>query len=223
MENMDVSTDSEVQFRNGAAVQSFTEEQDEASGDNNDMLTHGVLGSDADDEDSRSGHACFSEDYVEEAESDVEDEPHPDDPTPPAGMDAQDAQDTPGPQRHARPRNRGSRRQKEHGPGNQKHIVNFDRDEDYRTDRPVWRHGFSFPRDTVQVPDHAFHPEPTSQRSNGLLFNLTGFQPLDFFCRMWPCELFDYIADETNRHHDAGEDRNRQCSEYSFMLFTLFL
>ncbi len=109
MENMDVSTDSEVQFRNGAAVQSFTEEHDEASGDDDDTLTHGVPGSDADDKDSHSGHACFSEDYVEEAESDVEDEPHLDDPPPPAGVDAQDAQDAPGPQRRARPRNRGSR------------------------------------------------------------------------------------------------------------------
>ncbi len=200
MENMDMSTDSEVQFRNGAAVQSFTEEQEEASGDDNDMLTHGIAGSDTDDEDSRSSHACFLEDYME---------PHPDDLPPPAGVDTQDAQDNPGPQRHAWPRNRGSRRKKEQGPGNQKHIVNFDRDEDYRTDCPVWKHGSSFPRDTVQVPDLAFHPEPTSQHSDGLLFDPTGFQPLDFFYRMWPHELFDYIADETNRHHDVGEDCNR--------------
>ncbi len=72
---MDVSTDSEVQFRNGAAVQSFTEDHDETSGDDDDTLTHGVAGLDADDEDSRSGHAHFSEDYMEEAESDVEGEP----------------------------------------------------------------------------------------------------------------------------------------------------
>ena len=72
---MDMSTDSEVQFRNGAAVQSFTEDHDEPSGDDDDMLTHGVAGLDADDEDSRSGHARFSEDNMEEAESDVEGEP----------------------------------------------------------------------------------------------------------------------------------------------------
>ncbi len=71
MENIDMSTDSEVQFR-----QSFTEEHDEASGDEEDTITHGVAGSDADDEDSRASHAHFSEDYVE-AESDVEDEPPP--------------------------------------------------------------------------------------------------------------------------------------------------
>ena len=77
MENMDVSTDSEVQFRNGAAVQSFTEDHDEPSGDDDDTLTHGIAGSDADDKDSHSSHARFSEDYVEEAESDVEGEPPP--------------------------------------------------------------------------------------------------------------------------------------------------
>ncbi len=71
MENMDVSTDSEVQFRNGAAVQSFTEEHDETSGDEDDTMTPGVEGSDADDEDSCSSHARFSEDYVEEVESDA--------------------------------------------------------------------------------------------------------------------------------------------------------
>ncbi len=69
MENMDISTDSEVQFR-----QCFTEDHDEPSGDEDDTLTHGVAGSDTDDEDSRAGHACFLEDYVE-AESDVDDEP----------------------------------------------------------------------------------------------------------------------------------------------------
>ena len=146
---MDVSTDSEVQFRNDATVQSFTEEHDGTSGDEDDTMTPGIEGSDADDKDSRSGHAHFSEDYVEEAESDAEGEPHPDDLPPPAGVDAQDAKDTPGAQQRARPRNRGSRRRKEHGPGNQKHIVNFDRDEDYRTDRPVWRHGSTFPSNTV--------------------------------------------------------------------------
>ena len=198
MDNMDLSTDSEVQFRNGAAVQSFTEEHDKTSGDEDDTMTPGVEGSDADDEDSCSSHARFSEDYVEEVESDAEGEPHPDDLPPPTSVDAQDAEDAPGVQRRARPRNRGSRRRKEHGPGNQKHIVNFDRDEDYRTDHPVWRHGSTFPRDTVQVPDLAFQPEPTSQCADGLLFDPTGFQPLDFFYRMWPCELFDYIADETN-------------------------
>ena len=225
MENMDMSTDSEVQFRNGAAVQSFTEDHDKPSGDDDDMLTHSVAGSDADDEDSHSSHACFSEDYVEEAESDVEGEPPPLDempPTPPASVDAQDTQDNPGPQWRAWPCNRGSRRKKEQGPGNQKHIVNFDRDEDYRTDRPLWKHGSSFPRDTVQVPDLAFQPEPTSQCSDGLLFDPTGFQPLDFFYQMWPRELFDYIADEMNRNHDVGEDRNRRCGEYSFMPYTLF-
>ncbi len=220
---MDVSTDSEVQFRNGAAVQSFTEEHDEASGDDDDTMTHGVTGSDADNEDSRSGHARFEEDYVEDAESDAEGEPHLEDPPLPSGMDAHDAEDALPAQWCARPHNCGSRRKKEHGPGNQKHTVNFDRDEDYRTDCPVWRHGSTFPRDTIQVPDLAFQPEPTSQRSNGLLFDPMGFQPLDFFYRMWPRELFDYIADETNQHHDAGEDRNRRCGEYSFMLLTLFV
>ena len=38
------------------------------------MLTHGVVGSDADDEDSRTRHIRFSEDYME-VESDEEDEP----------------------------------------------------------------------------------------------------------------------------------------------------
>ncbi len=66
---MDISTDSEVQFR-----QCFTEDHDEPIGDEDDMLTHGVMGSDADDEDSCASHAHFSEDYVE-AESDVDDEP----------------------------------------------------------------------------------------------------------------------------------------------------
>ncbi len=183
---MDMSTDSEVQFRQGAAVQNFTEEHNEASGDDDDMLTYGIVGSDADDEDSRAGHAHFSEDYVE-VESDVEGEPSPDDlpPTPLTSMDAQDDNaDIPGPQRRARPCNRGSRRKKEQGPGNQKHIVNFDRDEDYRTDWPLWKDGSSFPRDTVQVPDLGFQPEPTSQRSDGLLFDPVGFQPLDFFYQM---------------------------------------
>ncbi len=69
MENLDISTDSEVQFR-----QCFTEAHDEPSGDDDDTLTHGVAGSDADDEDSHAGHACFSEDYME-VESDVDDEP----------------------------------------------------------------------------------------------------------------------------------------------------
>ncbi len=119
-------------------------------------------------------------------------------------MDAQD--DNAGVPRvapHARPCNRGSRRKKEQGPGNQKHIVNFDRDEDYKNDRPVWKHGSSFSRDTVQVPDLEFKPECPSKRSDGLLFNPMGFQPLDFFYQIWPRELFDYIADEMNRHHDA--------------------
>ncbi len=220
---MDLSTDSEVQFKNGVAVQSVTEEQDSASGDDDDTLTHGTAGSDADNEDSRSGHARFDEDYVEDADSEGEGEPHPDDPPEPGIVDARDTEDTPPAQRRARPRNRRSRHKKEQGPGNQKHIVNFDRDEDYRTDRPVWKHRSDFPRDTFQVPDIAFQPEPTSQRADGLLFDPTGFQPLDFFYRMWPRELFDYIADETNRHHDVGEDRNRRCSEYSFMLFNLFV
>ncbi len=54
MENLDISTDSEVQFR-----QCFTEGHDEPS---------------ADDKDSCAGHARFLEDYVE-AESDVDNEP----------------------------------------------------------------------------------------------------------------------------------------------------
>ncbi len=127
--------------------------------------------------------------------------PPPDDlpPTPPAGVDAQDDNaDIPGWQRHAQPHNRGSWRKKEQGPGNQKHIVNFDRDEDYRTDRPMWKDGSSFPRETIQVPDLEFKPEPTSKHSDGLLFDPAGFQPLDFFYQMWPRELFDYMADETN-------------------------
>ncbi len=71
MGNLDLSTDTKVQFR-----QCFTEDHDEPSGDEDDMLTHGVAGSDADDEDSRAGHVRFSEDYVE-VESDEEDEPRP--------------------------------------------------------------------------------------------------------------------------------------------------
>ncbi len=69
MENMDISTNSEVQFR-----QCFTEDHDEPRGDKDDMLTHGVAGSDTDDKDSCAGHARFLEDYME-AESDVDDEP----------------------------------------------------------------------------------------------------------------------------------------------------
>ncbi len=69
MGNMDISTDSKVQLR-----LCFTEDHDEPSGDEDDTLTHGIAGSDADDKDSCSSHACFSEDYVE-AESDVDDEP----------------------------------------------------------------------------------------------------------------------------------------------------
>ncbi len=113
----------------------------------------------------------------------------PDDlpPTPPTIVDAQD--NNAGVTRaapRARPRNCGSRRKKEQGPGNQKHIVNFDRDEDYKNDHPMWKHGSSFPRDTVQVPDLEFKPEPPSKQSDGLLFDPVGFQPLDFFYQMWP-------------------------------------
>ncbi len=94
----------------------------------------------------------------------------PDDlpPTPPTGVDAQD--DNAGVPRaalHARPRNRGSQRKKEQGPGNQKHIVNFDRDEDYQHDHPVWKHSSSYPRDTVQVPDLEFKPEPPANDLTG--------------------------------------------------------
>ncbi len=69
MGNMDISTDSEVQFR-----PCFTEDHDKPSSDEDDMLTHGVAGSDADNEDSHASHAHFLEDYVE-VESDVDDEP----------------------------------------------------------------------------------------------------------------------------------------------------
>ncbi len=74
----------------------------------------------------------------------------------------------------------------------------------------------------MQVPDLEFQPEPTSERSDGLLFDPAGFQPFDFFLQMWPRELFDYIADETNGHHEAGEDCSRRCSEYSFVHSSLF-
>ena len=217
--NLDLSTDTEVQFR-----QCFTEKHDKPSGNEDDTLTHSVMGSDADDEDSRAGHIHFSKDYVE-AESDEEDEPPlmTSPPTPPTTMDGQDANaGVPTAVPRARPRNRGTQRKKEQGPGNQKQIVNFAGDDDYQVDRPMWKHGSSFPRDTVQVPDLKFQPEPTSKRSNGLLFDLAGFQPLDFFLQMWPRELFDYIADEMNRHYEAGEDCNRRCSEYSFVHLTLF-
>ncbi len=144
-------------------------------------------------------------------------------PTPPAVMDGQDANaGVPTAAPRARLCNQGSRRKKEQGPGNQKHIVNFDGDEEYQIDCPVWKHGSSFPRDTIQVPDLKFKPEPTSERSDRLLFNPAGFQPLDFFFQMWPRELFDYIADEMNRHHEVGEDHNRRCGEYSFLHSTLF-
>ena len=71
MENLDISTDNKVQLR-----QYFTEAHDEPSGDDNDTLTHGIMGSDADDKDSHTSHARFLEDYME-AESDVDDEPPP--------------------------------------------------------------------------------------------------------------------------------------------------
>lgn len=67
--NMDISTDSEVQFK-----PCFMEEQDEPSGDKDDTLVLGGAGSDTDDEDSCSGHAHFLEDYVEGG-SDKDDEP----------------------------------------------------------------------------------------------------------------------------------------------------
>ncbi len=127
--------------------------------------------------------------------------PPPDDlpPTPPTTMDGQDANaGVPTMVPRAMPCNRGTRRKKEQGPRNQKQIVNFAGDDDYQVDCPVWKHSSSFPRDTVQVPDLEFKPEPTSERSDGLLFDPAGFQPLDFFFQMWPRELFDYIADETN-------------------------
>ncbi len=194
--NMDISTDSKVQFR-----PCFTEEQYEASGDEEDTLTHGATGSDADDEDSHSGHAHFMEDYVEDA-SDADDEPSPPDdlpPTPPGAMDAED-DNTDGPEVMPPPRacNRGTRRKKRQGPGNQKHIVNFDKDDDYEKDHPMWKHGSTFLRDTIQVPDIAFQPDPRSECSDSLLFDPSGFQPLDFFYQIWPCELFDHIAKETN-------------------------
>ncbi len=191
--NLNISSDSEVQFRT-----CFTEDHDEASGDNDNTLTHGVPGSDADDEDSCAGHARFLEDYVE-AESDADDEPPLDElppHTPPAAVDTRD--NNAGAVVQPRPRNRGSRRKKKQGPGNQKHIVNFDGDDDYKIDRPVWKHGSTYPKDTIQVPDIEFQPEPPTARSDGLLFDPEGFQPLDFFYQMWPCELFDYIAKETN-------------------------
>ena len=109
MGNMEISTDSEVQF-----IQCFTEDHDEPSGDEDDTLTHSVAGSDADDEDSHAGHACFFEDYVE-AESDVDDEPPHDDlpPTPPTVVDGQDDNaGVPTAAPHARPHNRGSWRKK---------------------------------------------------------------------------------------------------------------
>ncbi len=102
----------------------------------------------------------------------------PDDlpPTPPGAMDAEDnntvdAGTTQGTQGDAdtdvpkampplRPRNRGNRRKKEQGPSNQKHILNFDKDADYEKDRPVWKHGSTYPRDTINVPDIAFHLTP---------------------------------------------------------------
>ena len=72
----------------------------------------------------------------------------------------------------------GGKRNK--GPGI-KHIVNFDRDEDYQHDCPVWKHGSSYPRDTVQVPDLEFKPEPPSKRSDRLLFDPTRVQSSEAF------------------------------------------
>ncbi len=176
--HMNISTDSEVQFR-----QCITEDHYEASGDEHDTLTLGAAGSIADDEDSRSGHAHFMEDYVEDA-SDADDEPPPEDlpQSPPGTMDALDNNiELPKVMPPPRRRNRGTRWRKEQGPGNQKHIVNFDRDDDYEKDCPMWKQGSTFPKDTIHVPDIAFKPESTSKHSNGLLFDPSGFQPSDFF------------------------------------------
>ncbi len=173
--NMDISTDSEVQFK-----QCFMEDQDEPCGDEDDTLVSGGAGSDADDEDSCSSHVCFMEDYVEGG-SGEDDEPTPDDlpPTPPAAIDTEDdnaadagtvqgAQgdadtDIPQTMPPRRPRNRGNMRKKEQGPSNQKYIVNFAKDANFEKDCPVWKHSSSYPRNTVTVPDIAFQPDPRSE------------------------------------------------------------
>ncbi len=59
-----------------------------------------------------------------------------------------------------------------------------------------------------------FLRSPNPKCPDGLLFDSTGMMPLDFFFKMWLCELFEHIAEETNCHHEQGKDWNRRCSEY---------
>ncbi len=113
------------------------------------------------------------------------------------------------------PRNTGNRRYKEAGPSMQKLIKNFV-ETDYPEDVGIWKPTATYPEDTVKQRDLVFTGSPASDRADGLLFDPTGLCPLDFFYKMWPRNLFNHIAVETNHHYDrhATEGHNNQFGEF---------
>ena len=187
--------------------------QDATSGDNSDTMdaedlnrrmrsqTQDDAGADADDEDDAPdaqdwGHQCFmygrsfdADKEGQEGDTERDGEDHPDnepdndaDPSPP------------------RSPNTGNRRYKEAGPSIQEPIKNFV-ETDYPKDAGIWKWTATHPMDNVKRRDLVFTQSPASDRPDGLLFDPTGLSPQDFFYKMWPRELFDHIAVETNRHY----------------------
>ncbi len=118
-----------------------------------------------------------------------------------------------------RPCNRGNRHYKEAGPSIQEHIKNFV-ETDYLEDAGIWKPTATYPEDTVKVRELDFTQSPNSNQADGLLFDPTGMSPLDFFHKMWPCELFDHMAAETNQHYDHHmmEGTNSQFSDYDHFI-----
>ncbi len=101
------------------------------------------------------------------------------------------------------------------GPSIQEHIKNFV-ETDYPEDAGIWKPTATYPEDTVKRCELVFTQSPTSDRTDGLLFDPTRMSPLDFFYKMWPRDLFDHIAVETTCHYNrhTTEGHNNQFSEF---------
>ncbi len=208
--------------------------QDTTSGDDSDTMdaedlnrrmrsqTPDDAGANADDEDNAPdvqdrgrqqfmyGESFSSDQEGQEGDAERDSVDHPDN-------DPNNDDDPPSPP----PPNRGNRWYKEVGPCIQEPIKNFV-DTDYPEDAGIWKPTTTYPVDNVKQRDLVFTRSPASDRTDGLLFDPTRMSPLEFFYKMWPCDLFDHISAETNRHYDrhATEGHNNRFGEFDHFIDT---